>query len=117
MTSTAVNTLALPVTLDAIDAAQVAAGSPLAGATVIDPSVLGGVEVGVWEHSVGQSRDVEVDEVFVVVAGRATVEVEDGPTLNLKPGTVGFLRAGDRTTWTVHEQLRKVYLTASAEGT
>jgi uncharacterized cupin superfamily protein len=47
--------------------------------------------------------------MFVVVSGRATVEVEDGPTLELGPGVVGVLREGDRTTWTVRETLRKAY--------
>ena len=33
----------------------------------------GDMEVGVWEHSVGVSTDVEVEEVFVVLSGRGTV--------------------------------------------
>ncbi|MGC9220321.1 MAG: cupin domain-containing protein [Solirubrobacteraceae bacterium] len=69
-----------------------------------------GLECGVWEHTVGTSTDVEADEVFVVISGRATVVIEGGPTLELTPGTVGFLNEGDRTTWTVHERLRKVWL-------
>ena len=56
------------------------------------------------------STDVEADEVFVVLSGRATVEVVDGPTLEIGPGDVGLLPAGARTTWTVHETLRKVYV-------
>ena len=48
--------------------------------------------------------------MFVVVSGRATIEVEGGPTLEVTPGSVGFLRAGDRTAWTVHETLRKVFV-------
>ena len=42
--------------------------------------------------------------------GRATVEVAEGPTLELGPGDVGLLPAGARTTWTVHETLRKIYV-------
>ena len=61
------------------------------------------------------STDVEADEVFVVLAGRATVEVDGGPTLELGPGDVGILDAGDRTTWTVHETLRKVFLLPPAD--
>jgi hypothetical protein len=48
--------------------------------------------------------------VFVVLRGRATIEVSGGPTLEVGPGDVGVLHAGDRTTWTVHEDLRKVYI-------
>jgi hypothetical protein len=43
------------------------------------------------------------------VSGRATIEVEGGPTLELGPGDIGLLHAGDRTTWRVHEDLRKIY--------
>ena len=64
----------------------------------------------VWQHGVGVSTDVEVDEVFVVLSGRATIEVEDGPTLEVGPGDVGLYPAGTRTRWTVHETLRKVYV-------
>lgn len=55
------------------------------------------------------SPDVEADELFVVVSGRATVEVEGGPTLELEPGVVGVLRAGDRAVWRIHQTLRKVF--------
>lgn len=68
------------------------------------------VAIGVWQHSPGVSTDVEADEIFVVLAGRATVVVDGGPTLELAPGVVGRLAAGASTTWTVHETLRKVYV-------
>lgn len=68
------------------------------------------LEIGVWQHSEGVSKDVEADELFVVLSGRATVEVDGGPTLEVGPGDVGLLSAGARTTWTVHETLRKVYV-------
>ncbi len=68
------------------------------------------VAVGVWQHTAGTSTDVESDEVFVVLRGRATIEVAGGPTLQVGPGDVGMLAAGARTTWTVHEDLRKVYV-------
>jgi uncharacterized protein len=66
--------------------------------------------VGIWQHSAGVSTDVEADEVFVVLSGRATIEVDGGPTLEVGPGDVGMLPAGIRTRWTVHQTLRKVYL-------
>ena len=98
----------LALTPDPLDPAQVGAGDPV----VATYALLEGdaIEVGVWEHTAGTSTDVEVDEVFVVVGGRATVTVEDGPTLDLAPGAVGFMEAGARTTWVVHETLRKVYV-------
>jgi uncharacterized cupin superfamily protein len=99
---------AVPLPLAPVDPAQVVSGEPQAAAVALAES--GGLEVGVWEHTTGVSTDVEVDEVFVVLAGRASVDVEGGPTLELAPGSVGVLRAGARTTWRVHEPLRKVYV-------
>lgn len=71
----------------------------------------GGVaEIGTWEMAPGTDHDTEVDEVFVVLAGRGTVTFEDGEVLELVPGTAVRLRAGERTTWVVTETLRKVYV-------
>lgn len=108
MTCRTVDATALSVPLDAVDERQVRSGRPAAGA--VELGTVAGLEVGVWEHTAGTSTDVENDEVFVVLTGRATVEVDGGPTLELNPGSVGFLDAGARTTWTVHEPLRKVYV-------
>jgi hypothetical protein len=70
------------------------------------------LDVGVWEHSAGVSTDVEADEVFVVLEGRGRVRFDDGTLIDLSPGTVGLLRAGDRTTWEIDEPLRKVWVMA-----
>jgi uncharacterized cupin superfamily protein len=69
--------------------------------------------VGIWQHTAGVSTDVEVDEIFVVLSGRATIEVAGGSTLKVGPGDVGVLEAGAETTWTVHEDLRKMYIIRS----
>ena len=68
-------------------------------------------QVGVWEHPVGTSTDVEADEVFVVLSGRGRVITADGEILPLQPGTVGILVAGTHTTWVIEETLRKVWVT------
>ena len=91
-----------------LPAGQVVAGSPTTGVLVLDER--DGREIGVWEMTPGTATDVEVDEVFVVLAGRARVEFEGAPSIELAPGAVVRLAAGMRTTWTVHETLRKVYL-------
>ena len=93
---------------------QIVDGDPQVSGRVLDTSADGKVERGVWQHTAGVSRDTESDELFVVLTGRATIEVEDGPTLEVGPGDVGLLHAGDRTTWTVHEDLRKIFQTTSA---
>ncbi|SFR69835.1 hypothetical protein SAMN05428970_0799 [Agromyces sp. CF514] len=93
-----------------VAADQVVAGAPTTGYLALDESDAG--EIGVWEMSVGAMRDVEVDEVFVVLAGDATVEFES-PALapiELRPGSVVRLEAGMQTVWTVREALRKVFI-------
>ena len=69
----------------------------------------GRVVRGVWQITPGVIKDVEADELFVVISGRATVEVEGGERLELEPGVVGVLRSGDRAVWRIHETLRKVF--------
>ena len=96
---------------DTLPSDQIVAGAPETGFVEIPGPP--GLEVGIWEHSVGTSTDVEVDEVFVVLSGRATVSVAAGPTLELGPGDLAVLDAGAATTWTVYETLRKVYVAPS----
>lgn len=86
----------------ATDVLTVDLGEPLAR--------LGQTEIGLWEMAPGVDDDTEVDEVFVVLAGRGQVEFEDGEVVGLAPGVAVRLRAGERTTWTVTETLRKVYV-------
>ncbi|MCA0329759.1 MAG: cupin domain-containing protein [Actinobacteria bacterium] len=91
-----------------LDPSQVVAGDPEVRVLALhDADDLG---VGVWQHSAGSSTDVEADEVFVVLSGRATIEVDGGPVLEVGPGDIGLLPAGASTRWTIHEDLRKVYI-------
>jgi uncharacterized protein len=103
---------AASITLDhmPVDPDHVVAGSPTTGHLVLDDD--GGRTVGVWEMTVGAMRDVEADEVFVVLAGAATVEFEHphASPIILAPGSVVRLTAGMRTIWTVRQTLRKVYV-------
>ena len=71
--------------------------------------------IGVWELTPGTVTDIEVDEVFVVLSGRATVEVDgDDRVLDFGPGSIGRFSAGARTRWTVTETLRKIYILLDA---
>jgi len=65
---------------------QIVDGDPQVSGRVLDASADGKVERGVWQHTAGVSRDTESDELFVVLTGRATIEVEGGPTLEVGPG-------------------------------
>ncbi|MGR6922986.1 cupin domain-containing protein [[Actinomadura] parvosata] len=93
------------LTPDELDPAQIVAGDP-----VTSSLELGGGR-GIWEITPGVVTDVERDEIFVVLSGRATVAVEGGTTVELGPGDVCLLAEGAKTTWIVHETLRKVYQT------
>jgi len=73
-------------------------------------ATLGGLEVGLWAMAPGAAEDTEVDEVCLVLAGRGTVAFDDGEVVDLAPGVVLQLRAGEHTTWTVTETIRKVYV-------
>ncbi|WP_026415253.1 cupin domain-containing protein [Actinomadura oligospora] len=92
---------------DGLDPATVLAGEPRMFSKVLHED--GTVQRGIWEITPGTVTDVEADEIFTVLTGRATITVEDGPTLEVGPGDVGVFTEGARTTWTVHETLRKVY--------
>jgi uncharacterized protein len=108
-TNTAVHAADLRLTHEPVAADQHAAGAPTTAVTALGE--VDGRELGVWEMSEGGMRDVEVDELFVVLSGAATVEFADGsPTLRLGPGDVVRLAAGSETLWTVTDTLRKVYL-------
>ncbi|HET8927990.1 MAG TPA: cupin domain-containing protein [Microbacterium sp.] len=93
-----------------VPAEQVVSGSPATRYVELDAA--DGRVVGVWEHSPGVSTDVEVDEVFVVLSGAGELTF-DAPALApvpLAPGVVVRLTEGMRTTWTVTETIRKVYI-------
>ncbi|MEV8213546.1 cupin domain-containing protein [Leifsonia sp. NPDC077715] len=99
----------LEIAHEAVPPTQVVDGRPTTG--VAELGEFGGAEIGVWEAAPGTSTDVEADEVFVVVAGRARIEFAGtGEVVDIGPGDVVRLRAGEDTVWTIHETLRKVYL-------
>lgn len=101
--------LALPLEHEPVAAEQVVAGSPTTGYAVL---VDGPPEIGLWEMTPGTASDVEVDEVFVVLAGHGTVRF-DMPLLEpitLRPGSVVRLTAGMHTTWHITETLRKLFI-------
>ena len=91
-----------------LDPAQVEAGTPTVSSRLLSESA--GVQRGVWQITPGIVTDVEADEMFVVLSGRATIELLDtGQVLDVAAGDVCILTEGERTRWTIHETLRKVY--------
>ena len=94
---------------EALDPGQIVAGDPRTSDAVLWESEDGRILRGVWRCTAGTVTDVEQDELFVVIEGRATIAVEGGPVLEVAPGSVCVLERGARTTWTVHEPLLKAY--------
>ncbi|WP_010204731.1 cupin domain-containing protein [Salinibacterium sp. PAMC 21357] len=100
---------AVPVAHEALAASEVVEGTPTAGYAVLD--TLGDSEIGIWEMTSGTATDTEVDEVFVVISGRASIHfAADDRTIAVGPGDVVRLTAGMQTTWTISETLRKIYI-------
>ncbi len=104
------------VQLDPVPAEDTVSGSPAQG--IVELGSVGDAEAGIWELREGVVTDTEVDELFVVLSGGATIEllggpgVEPGRTVQVGPGDVMRLVAGTRTRWTVEDHIRKVYLAA-----
>ncbi|MFG2412411.1 cupin domain-containing protein [Streptomyces goshikiensis] len=92
-----------------LDPAQIVSGTPVVTGKVLWEAEDGSQVRGIWQITPGVVTDTEANELFVVVSGRATIEVEGGGTLEVGPGSACVLREGDKTTWTVHETLRKAY--------
>ncbi len=100
---------ALPLEVPIPAGSEVLEGDPTARYSTI--TELGnGTEAGVWEMTAGGVRDVESDEIFLVLSGDATLRFDDGETVELRPGVLVRLRAGDRAEWRVRDTLRKLYV-------
>ena len=105
-----IDAITLALELEPVPVDQVVEGAPQTGWVELSSTEHG--EWGVWEMTPGALSDVEVDETFVVVAGRATLERNSGGQAGveeLQPGVCVTLIAGEETIWRVSETLRKVY--------
>lgn len=99
------------VTADVFSAELAVDGSSAAlAAASVALTRVGGAEVGLWEAGPGADDDVEEDEVFLVLAGHGSVRFDDGSSIELRPGVLVRLVAGDRTRWEITERLRKLYV-------
>jgi uncharacterized protein len=91
-----------------LDSSKIISGNPTTGNQVI--GITESMKTGVWEHSIGVSTDEEAEEIFVVLAGKGRVVLENGNVMLLAPGVVGKFRAGEKTRWEIDEPLRKVWV-------
>src|SRR3954447_9682612 len=94
---------------DPLDQDSIVEGAPQAFNSVVWESADGRVVRGVWQMTPGTVTDTEANEMFVVISGRATITPEGGDPFRVGPGDMGVLEEGARTTWVVHETLRKAY--------
>lgn len=124
-----------PVALEPVAQADTVAGTPRQG--VAELGQIAGADVGIWELRGGTVTDTEVDELFVVLSGGATIEFLGEPgepgepsesgepgepgeradgvlrSLEVRAGDAVRLTAGSRTRWTVPDHIRKIYIAAS----
>jgi uncharacterized cupin superfamily protein len=87
---------------------EIVAGSPTTAELTV--TTVGDAEVGIWEITPGTVRDVEKDEAFVVLTGDATIRFASGESVELGPGSLVRLHAGEQTEWEIRSTLRKVYV-------
>lgn len=111
----AVEGVSLSVELEAAPEVDTVSGAPRQG--VAELGTIGGAELGIWELRDGVVTDTEVDELFVVLSGGATIEFLDEPgaggaprSITVRAGDVARLVAGSRTRWSVDGHIRKVYI-------
>ncbi|WP_231444768.1 cupin domain-containing protein [Brevibacterium zhoupengii] len=74
---------------------------------------IAGAEYGLWEMSAGTMRDIEDDEVFIVISGNGRIDFDDMKLdpIDLSPGTLVRLEEGMTTWWYVDDApLRKLYI-------
>ncbi|GGB21665.1 hypothetical protein GCM10011492_09450 [Flexivirga endophytica] len=55
---------------------------------------------------------LEFNEIIYVLAGEATIEIENGSRVDLKAGDFAFLPAGHMSTWTFHTRFREFWVLA-----
>jgi uncharacterized cupin superfamily protein len=67
-------------------------------------------EVGPDDMEPGALHESTHDETFHVLEGAVRIEIVDGPTLELRAGSVASLRRGTRARWTVLEPLREFFV-------
>ncbi|PQZ85759.1 cupin [Arthrobacter sp. MYb227] len=114
----ALNINRVPLIHEQVPADQLALPETTTG--FVELGSIGGTDFGIWEMSTGSMYDVEAEEIFIVVAGSGTVVIDEFKghpphTATLSPGTIMRLSEGMKTTWTVTETLRKIYLTPTEE--
>jgi uncharacterized cupin superfamily protein len=80
----------------------------------------GALQVGLWRSVPGVTPDpvrwtLPAREVIVVLEGSARIEIEGGPTLELRAGEAASMPKGSVTTWHLEAGFRELWV-LSGEG-
>lgn len=94
---------------DPFDPDQVMDGNPEAYDLTLSEAEDGTEVAGLWMCTPGTFSDTEEEESFLVLRGKAEVELADGTRVALGPGDTHSFRAGEETVWTVTAPLVKSY--------
>lgn len=90
---------------------DILAGAPQASGRVLFTDRGNGTCSGIWQCTPGRfDWAYDANETVSILAGRATVECDDGTAVELGPGSYALFRKGARARWTVHETVRKVFV-------
>jgi len=72
------------------------------------------VQAGLWKPGAVAGKVIEVkldaDETLVVLDGSGRLQVESGPTLELRPGDMVSVQKGARTKWVVDAAFREFWV-------
>ena len=86
---------------------QVVRGTPRARGRLLHD---GAGETGIWECTPGSfTWRYDTHQAMTILAGRATLSLGRGRSLQLKAGDAVFIPRGTRATWTVKATVRKGY--------
>lgn len=90
-----------------LDPAQIVLGDPEVSSITLyrDESC----EAGLWQITPGEVTDVEAEESFLVIEGRAVIEYSDGRAFTVGPGDTHSFQGGEETTWKVERKLLKAW--------
>jgi uncharacterized protein len=83
-------------------------GTPEASGMVLSKSDDARIVRGIWQCTPGRFRwNFSYDETLVVLAGSATVLLENGEEVSFGAGDMVFFARGQWSTWTIHQTVRK----------
>lgn len=94
---------------DPIESGQIISGTPESFALTLGETPGTGESCGLWQITPGVVRDVEVRERSLILAGRGSVEFEDGRRVELEPGVVLDFEGGEKTVWKIDQTVFKAY--------